>query len=89
MNWICRKLIRLVTLVVCTKLNQVLHSGSSQTVFENKGYLTDMQSMIPTYGGDINDIKKARLLLKSVKGPNHPPAWITSARLKEVTGRIL
>ena len=48
-----------------------------------------MQSMIPTYGGDINDIKKARLLLKSVKGPNHPPAWITSARLKEVTGRIL
>lgn len=44
--------------------------------------------MIPTYGGDINDIKKARLLLKSVRetNPNHPPAWIASARLEEVTG---
>lgn len=53
-----------------------------------KGYLTDLQSMIPTYGGDINDIKKARLLLKSVRetNPNHPPAWIASARLEEVTG---
>jgi hypothetical protein len=39
--------------------------------------LTDLQSMIPTYGGDINDVKKARLLLKSVRetNPNHPPAW--------------
>lgn len=56
-----------------------------------KGYLTDLQSMIPTYGGDINDIKKARLLLKSVRetNPNHPPAWIASARLEEVTGNLL
>lgn len=55
-----------------------------------KGYLTDLQSMIPTYGGDINDIKKARLLLKNVResNPNHPPAWIASARLEEVTGKV-
>ena len=46
--------------------------------------------MIPTYGGDINDIKKARLLLKSIRetNPNHPPAWIASARLEEVTGKL-
>ncbi|QQP54989.1 PremRNAprocessing factor 6like [Caligus rogercresseyi] len=56
----------------------------------DSGYLTDMQSMIPTYGGDINDVKKARLLLKSVRetNPHHPPAWIASARLEEVTGKI-
>lgn len=43
------------------------------------GYLTDLQSMIPTYGGDINDVKKARLLLKSVRetNPNHPPGMLT------------
>lgn len=37
-----------------------------------------------------SDIKKARLLLKSVRetNPNHPPAWIASARLEEVTGKI-
>ncbi|XP_076670818.1 pre-mRNA processing factor 6 [Andrena cerasifolii] len=72
------------------KLNQVSDSVEGQTVVDPKGYLTDLQSMIPTYGGDINDIKKARLLLKSVRetNPNHPPAWIASARLEEVTGKV-
>lgn len=72
------------------KLSQVSDSVAGQTVVDPKGYLTDLQSMIPTYGGDINDIKKARLLLKSVRetNPNHPPAWIASARLEEVTGKV-
>lgn len=72
------------------KLSQVSDSVTGQTVVDPKGYLTDLQSMIPTYGGDINDIKKARLLLKSVRetNPNHPPAWIASARLEEVTGKV-
>jgi pre-mRNA-processing factor 6 len=72
------------------KLSQVSDSVTGQTVVDPKGYLTDLQSMIPTYGGDINDIKKARLLLKSVRetNPNHPPAWIASSRLEEVTGKI-
>ncbi|KRX96568.1 Pre-mRNA-processing factor 6, partial [Trichinella pseudospiralis] len=77
------------------KLNQVSNyyasdSVSGQTVVDPKGYLTDLQSMIPSYGGDINDIKKARLLLKSVRetNPNHPPAWIASARLEEVVGKL-
>ncbi|CAD6208449.1 GSCOCG00003461001-RA-CDS [Cotesia congregata] len=72
------------------KLNQVSDSVEGQTVVDPKGYLTDLQSMIPSYGGDINDIKKARLLLKSIRetNPNHPPAWIASARLEEVTGKV-
>uniref|UniRef100_T1JN63 Pre-mRNA-processing factor 6 n=1 Tax=Strigamia maritima TaxID=126957 RepID=T1JN63_STRMM len=72
------------------KLNQVSDSVSGQTVVDPKGYLTDLQSMIPTHGGDISDIKKARLLLKSVRetNPNHAPAWIASARLEEVVGKI-
>lgn len=72
------------------KLSQVSDSVTGQTVVDPKGYLTDLQSMIPTYGGDINDIKKARLLLKSVRetNPNHPPAWIASSRLEEVTGKV-
>ncbi len=37
-----------------------------------------------------SDIKKARLLLKSVRetNPKHPPAWIASATLEEVTGKL-
>ncbi|CDW55092.1 Pre mRNA processing factor 6 [Trichuris trichiura] len=69
---------------------QLSDSVSGQTVVDPKGYLTDLQSMIPNYGGDISDIKKARLLLKSVRetNPNHPPAWIASARLEEVVGKL-
>jgi pre-mRNA-processing factor 6 len=72
------------------KLTQVSDSVSGQTVVDPKGYLTDLQSMLPNYGGDINDIKKARLLLKSVRetNPNHAPAWIASARLEEVVGKM-
>lgn len=72
------------------KLKQISDSVEGQTVIDPQGYLTGLQSMIPTYGGDINDVKKARLLLKSVRetNPNHPPAWIASARLEEITGKI-
>nr|KAF6378878.1 hypothetical protein mMyoMyo1_009767 [Myotis myotis] len=72
------------------RLSQVSDSVSGQTVVDPKGYLTDLNSMIPTHGGNINDIKKARLLLKSVRetNPHYPPAWIASARLEEVTGKL-
>ena len=72
------------------KLTQVSDSVSGQTVIDPKGYLTEMQSMLPNYGGDINDIKKARLLLSSVRNtnPHHAPAWIASARLEEVVGKM-
>ena len=40
------------------KLTQVSDSVSGQTVVDPKGYLTDLQSMIPTHGGDIKyDVK--------------------------------
>ncbi|CAG0916495.1 unnamed protein product [Notodromas monacha] len=72
------------------KLNQVSDSVSGQTVVDPKGYLTDLQSILPKYGGDINDIKRARTLLKSVRETNraHAPGWIASARLEEVTGKL-
>ncbi|CAH8490022.1 unnamed protein product [Dicrocoelium dendriticum] len=72
------------------KLTQVSDNVSGQTVVDPKGYLTDLQSMIPQHGGDINDMKKARLLLKSVRetNPKHAPAWIASARLEEIAGKL-
>jgi pre-mRNA-processing factor 6 len=35
------------------KLTQVSDSVTGQTVVDPKGYLTDLQSMIPAHGGDI------------------------------------
>jgi pre-mRNA-processing factor 6 len=39
---------------------------------------------------EISDIKKARLLLKSVTttNPKHAPGWIAAARLEEVAGKL-
>lgn len=36
-----------------TLSSQVSDSVSGQTVVDPKGYLTDLNSMIPTHGGDI------------------------------------
>lgn len=46
--------------------------------------------MIPQYSGSVDDVKKARLLLKSVRetNPKHSPGWIASARVEEVTGKF-
>ena len=40
---------------------------------------------------EIGDIKKARLLLKSVitTNPKHAPGWIAAARLEEVAGKLV
>lgn len=39
---------------------------------------------------DIADIKKARLLLRSViqTNPNHAPGWVAIARLEELAGNM-
>lgn len=76
--------------LVNVKLDQASDSVSGQTVVDPKGYLTDLQSLTPSSSGDIGDIKKARLLLKSVitTNPKHAPGWIAAARLEEVTGHL-
>ena len=39
---------------------------------------------------ELSDIKKARLLLKSVitTNPKHAPGWIAAARLEKETGKL-
>ncbi|KAJ0976730.1 hypothetical protein J5N97_012204 [Dioscorea zingiberensis] len=76
--------------VLSLKLDRLSDSVSGLTVVDPKGYLTDMKSMKITSDAEISDIKKARLLLKSVTqtNPKHPPGWIAAARLEEVAGKI-
>ncbi|EPB79056.1 tetratricopeptide repeat protein [Ancylostoma ceylanicum] len=66
------------------KLNQVSDSVTGQTVVDPKGYLTDLQSMIPQYGGDINDVKKvARHLIMEgcEKNKKSEDIWLEAVRL--------
>lgn len=76
--------------VVQLKLDKISDSVSGQTVVDPKGYLTDLKSVALKSDAEISDIKKARLLLKSVinTNPKHAPGWIAAARLEEVAGRL-
>ncbi|MCO5550525.1 hypothetical protein L7F22_004012 [Adiantum nelumboides] len=76
--------------VLSLKLDKLSDSVSGLTVVDPKGYLTDLKSMKITSDAEISDIKKARLLLKSViqTNPKHAPGWIAAARLEEVAGKL-
>ncbi|KAI9219020.1 PRP1 splicing factor, N-terminal-domain-containing protein [Blastocladiella britannica] len=76
--------------VLGVKLDQVSDSVSGKTVVDPKGYLTDMGSLGVKSESEIGDIKKARLLLKSVTTTNrgHAPGWIAAARLEEIAGKL-
>ena len=43
------------------KLKQMSDSVTGQNMVDPSGFPTSMQSMLSSYGGDIQDVKKARL----------------------------
>ena len=67
------------------RLGKMSDSVSGQTNVDPRGYLTEMNSMVIASDADVKDIKKARLLLRSVTAtnPKHGPGWIAVARLEE------
>jgi pre-mRNA-processing factor 6 len=71
------------------KLDRAADSVTGQTVLDPKGYMTELKSIKINTDTEISDIKKARLLLRSVvqTNPKHGPGWIAAARLEEVAGR--
>lgn len=76
--------------VIKLKLDRMADSVSGQSVIDPKGYLTDLGNMGISSSSEISDIKKARLLLKSVitTNPHHGPGWIAAARLEERAGKL-
>ena len=68
---------------------------SGQTSVNPLGYITEMSSInqltsINPTEGDVQDFKKARLLLKNLISTNmkNASAWIGSARLEELDGKL-
>ena len=76
--------------VLGLKLDRLSDSVTGQTTIDPKGYLTDLGAQKITSAAEISDIKKARLLLKSVinTNPKHAPGWIAAARLEELAGKL-
>jgi pre-mRNA-processing factor 6 len=73
-----------------SQLDRLSDSVTGQSTVDPKGYLTDLTSIKISSDAEISDIKKARLLLKSViqTNPKHAPGWIAAARLEEVAGKL-
>eukprot|EP00049_Salpingoeca_infusionum_P022507 m.7164 g.7164 ORF g.7164 m.7164 type:complete len:909 (+) comp5223_c0_seq1:190-2916(+) len=76
--------------MIGVRLDQASDSVTGQTVVDPKGYLTDLNSLTPSAGGNIGDVKKGRVLLGAVRqtNPKHGAAWIASARLEEQVGKL-
>lgn len=70
------------------------HDGTKTEAVDKTGYLTSLatsqrqQALDAT--ANIQDISKARLLLKSVRTsqPRHASAWLAAARVEEAAGKI-
>eukprot|EP00628_Pelagophyceae_sp_CCMP2097_P003699 CAMPEP_0184088358 /NCGR_PEP_ID=MMETSP0974-20121125/6184_1 /TAXON_ID=483370 /ORGANISM="non described non described, Strain CCMP2097" /LENGTH=1023 /DNA_ID=CAMNT_0026391069 /DNA_START=75 /DNA_END=3143 /DNA_ORIENTATION=+ len=77
--------------VLGLKLDKMSDSVTGQTVVDPKGYLTDLNSVKVNTASEVGDIKKARLLLKSVTttNPKHAPGWIAAARVEEIAGKAI
>ncbi|KAK9809995.1 hypothetical protein WJX72_003070 [[Myrmecia] bisecta] len=76
--------------MVGINLDRMADSVTGQTVVDPKGYLTDLGRFKVASDAEIGDIKKARILLKSVinTNPKHAPGWVAAARLEEVAGKL-
>ena len=77
--------------VLGLKLDKMSDSVAGQTVVDPQGYLTDLNSIKVNTASEVGDIKKARLLLKSVTttNPKHAPGWIAAARVEEIAGKAI
>jgi pre-mRNA-processing factor 6 len=77
--------------VLGARLDRISDSFSGQTNIDPKGYLTGLDSIIVKSEAEIGDIKKARLLLKSITStnPKNPQGWIAAARLEEIAGKMV
>ncbi|OII71308.1 pre-mRNA splicing factor [Cryptosporidium ubiquitum] len=76
--------------ILSLKLDKAMDSVSGQSVIDSSSYLSSLSTAGIQLNGDLSDIKKARLLLKSVvnTNPKHSPGWIAAARFEEFVGRI-
>ncbi|KAF7457221.1 protein STABILIZED1 [Cryptosporidium felis] len=76
--------------VLSIKLDKAMDNVSGQSVIDSSVYLDSLSTMDFKVNNDISDVKKARLLLKSVvnTNPKHAPGWIAATRFEEVIGRL-
>ena len=67
-------------------------NGTTSKLLDKAGYMTALGSTIRNSGQfEIHDLKKARLLFKSMvdSNPHQPKAWQGATRIEEMDGKIV
>jgi pre-mRNA-processing factor 6 len=77
--------------VLRKRLESASDSVTGQTSVDPKGYLTSLNSMKTSTAAEIDDKKKAELLMDNITAtnPKHAPGWIARARLEARAGLFL
>ena len=70
------------------------NNNNNNNTLDVSGYLTSLaepSNNSTLLASNVQDLQKARLLLKSVRdtNPHHGPGWIASARVEEAAGKLL
>ena len=78
------------TSVLEQTLDHAQNTLSVNNSIDANGYLNELTGVNVSTESEIGDIKKARLLLKSIirTNPSHAPGWIAAARLEETAGKL-
>ena len=65
-------------------------NASSDATLDASNYISQMEGGSNTFTGDIAEVKKARLLFKSItrSDPTNATGWLAAARLEEVVGNL-
>ena len=76
--------------VLGLSLDKMEQPSSSSSTLDADGYLTSLAAATTTPTADVTDVRKARLLLQSVRNtnPHHAPAWIAAARVEEAANQL-
>ena len=69
---------------------QAKNTIGNATEVNKEGYMTDLQSVCVQSQTEINDLKKARALLKAIvqTNPQSTSGWIAAARVEELDGKL-
>jgi pre-mRNA-processing factor 6 len=76
--------------VLRKRLESASDSITGQTAVDVHGYLTSLSNMKTSTAAEIDDKKKAELLMDNITAtnPKHAPGWIARARLEARAGKL-
>lgn len=77
-------------IIIASHLKRPDNSASVVQSVDAKGYLTQMESMKPLNIDEVEDLKKIRILIKSLitTNPHQPQGWLAASRVEEKDGNI-